>query len=461
MKTVFLIDDDGLMRKMLARLLEKEKCRVKTFASPIGVLDRMADDRPELIISDVQMPGMSGLQFAESARVAGYRVPVILMTGFMGPDVVEQARGLGVSHIFQKPIKDLSRFRLLVRQVLDEPAATGGGTDLDRLRAEFLTEMSHELRTPLTAIKLALDGLFVERSAGLDAAQSRLLGISRRNVNRIIRMVEKQLDLLQITLGDVSVARRLVNLRRLVESTPRKGHDAETAPPDGDLYLFTDPERLRTVIQCLLEVGGATRPAYEIHGEGGDVVVEFAGDGSSIPGSPGRGDAGKRTDNPACGGTREFEFRACRHLVESLGGTMDVGDGVRLRLPVLPAYDRTADFVFPVRSLRRAAELSDKRISFFRCEVGGNGSGPSGPGAQSFLKRCARALSEGDVLVRGEHGGLYYLALVEREGDEAGDIVEFLRRGDEAGDGAPVRLQSLPEGDPSVDDYVPIPEVVT
>ncbi len=481
MKTVFLIDDDGLMRKMLARLLKKDKHRVRTFASPVGVLDRMAEEKPDLIISDIQMPGMSGLQFLERARREGYRVPVMVMTGFMGPDVVEQARALGVSHIFQKPIKDLSRLRLLVREAMSPPETRGPG-GLDQLRLEFLTGMSHELRTPLTAIKLALDGLFSARNAGLDATQSQLLGISQRNVDRIVRMVEKQLALLQITLGDVSVARRLVNLKHLFEGTQKHDPDGERVGRTGDdgergVYLFTDPERLRTVIHCLLEVVAAADPSgptYDIDEDDREIVVRFHNRGMSAVSLGDEGDGGRHREGPfGPGGTREFEFRACRCLVESLGGRIDVvrhnggGEGVQLHLPVLPDYDHTADFVFPVKSLRKAAELSDKRVSFFKCEVRGDGTGTlKGNGnVREFLRRCSVALSEGEVLVRGETYGTYYLALVQRESDELDDIVDFLQRTGDKGNGAysgtnTVHLQTVAAGELPADDQMPVPEVV-
>ena len=480
MKTVFLIDDDGLMRKMMARLFKKEKYRVRTFASAIGVLDRMAEETPDLIITDVQMPGMSGLQFLENARAQGYRTPVLIMTGFMGPDVVEQARELGVSHVFQKPIKDLSRLRRLVQQILNPPVPDRNGTGLDRLRLEFLTGLSHELRTPLTAVKLALDGLFAEKIAGLDSTQNRLLGISQRNVDRIIGMVEKQLDLLQITLGEVSVARRLVDLGSLFDSAtkPHDGSEHSAAGGTGHgVYLFTDPERLRTVIQCLVELAATdpSWPSYEVHKDNHEITIKFRKRGPAM--SDTQLQALKTCDNQpqspfGPGGTREFEFRACRCLMESLGGTIEMVEGergeesVNLRLPVLPAYDHTLDFVSPVRGLRKAAELSDKQVSFFRCDVGGNGSGPpvKSPNVQEFLRRCSSALSQGDVLVRGQEHGTYYLALVERRSEEMADIVEFLRHADGEsmveGTGT-VRVETIPAGKLPEGDPRPIPEVVS
>jgi hypothetical protein len=295
-------------------------------------------------------------------------------------------------------------------------------------------------------------------------------------------MVEKQLDLLQITLGEVSVARRLVNLKHLFESTQK--HDPDREPvgrheDDGEraVYLFTDPERLRTVVHCLLEIVAGAEPSgsnYEIDEKDREIVVRFHNRGiSAVSLGDKRDEDGHREGPFGPGGTREFEFRACRCLVESLGGRIDVlGDnggeqGVQLRLPVLPVYEHTADFVFPVKSLRKAAELSDKHVSFFRCEVQGDPTGTlKGDGnVREFLRRCSVALSEGEVLVRGETYGTYYLALVQRESDELDDIVDFLQRTGDNGNlgytGAnTVQLQTVPASELPADDQMPVPEVV-
>jgi signal transduction histidine kinase len=72
----------------------------------------------------------------------------------------------------------------------------------DRRKLGSLAGLSHDLRTPLTAIKIALDGLRngdVERDAETAA---KLVEIGRRNIDRVIRIVENELEMLRVTLDD-------------------------------------------------------------------------------------------------------------------------------------------------------------------------------------------------------------------------------------------------------------------
>jgi len=58
---------------------------------------------PAVIVSDVRMPGMSGLQVLSTMRSAGLLIPVILMTGLRDPDIHARAEALGVALVLQKP----------------------------------------------------------------------------------------------------------------------------------------------------------------------------------------------------------------------------------------------------------------------------------------------------------------------------------------------------------------------
>jgi hypothetical protein len=302
----------------------------------------------------------------------------------------------------------------------------------------FLAGLAHELRTPLTAMKLALDNLFAVQTAacpavsvvpgpdGLRSTEGRLLAISQRNLDRIIRLVEGQLDLLQITLGDVSVARRLVSVRDLVEravaDTPppaRKRVEIDRPSDAARIFVFTDPDRLRAVIRHLLESGPADeyRPvALECGPVNDSRTIEIRL---------------RNLRGPAVGSGETFESRAFHRIVASLSGEIrQAREGeVALRLPAAPRFDAREDFSAPLTGLREAAMLSGRSIAVLRCDLGEphrNGSCFS-PDEQGFFQRASAVLSEGDALIRTRSQGAYYLILVERDPDEISRAVDFLK----------------------------------
>jgi CheY-like chemotaxis protein len=460
MITVFLIDDDGSMREMLARFLEKEHFSVKTFASPLDALDAIRSQCPDLVISDIQMPGMSGLELAETLRNDGVSVPVLLMTGHVTDDVKARAVELGVVRIYTKPIRDLADVAAFVRRTIrgeDVP----GLRALDRLRWSFFTGLSHELRTPLTAIKLALENISGAGMSDLEPTQQRMLGIGRRNVGRMIATIERQLDLLQVSLGEVSVARRLVDVGSIVHrATGRATPGVEGV--SGRLkrhrgLLFTDPERLLIVVQCLLEtLGGSERQAnvtVAVDGADGVVTLEFsahatggatnrAGGADAPSNAHGRpvARAGSREDEPG------FERRAVQRIVELLGGSIEWDDGdarptVRVTLPVFPSYDRRLDFEGPLSSMRKTAERSGNTVVLLRCQTQTSRSAMrrADPVESLFLERCVECLSEVDSVVRGDRGE-FYVALLDRSADEIDRVVRVLSESLDGHDGAFVEV---------------------
>lgn len=200
MKTVFIVDDDGLLRETLRRSLEQAGYNVRSFESASDALCELDTAPPDIVVSDYQMPGMDGLEFIESVRQRSVSLPVMLMSGYVTPEVEKRAWDLGVNRVLSKPIRKPQEFVDLIEETIE--AGHRRLENLNHLGLSFLTGVSHELRTPLTSIKIALDGLISERVIQDDPATKRLVEISRRNIDRIIQLVENQLEILGVSLRE-------------------------------------------------------------------------------------------------------------------------------------------------------------------------------------------------------------------------------------------------------------------
>jgi len=450
MNTVFIVDDDGLLREVLKRALGKAGYTVEAFGSPAMLLTAFDSARPDIVVSDVQMPEMNGLELSEALRKRSRSFPVILMSAHVTPAVESRATELGVNHVLHKPIKDPSILAKLIGEILTPTSVDRDAIeDLDQLRLGFLTGLSHELRTPLTAIKFALDGLFSDGVVGATPASRKLFDIGQRNIDRIIRVVENQLDLLQVTLGGLAVSRRLACLDEIIEDAARQSHTVRLSARSirhlgkgSRRYLFTDPERLQSVIEYTLNRGSRDPSAgIGLFVSKSDDADEIAIDFTNIRttnGSNGRMDFGGVSDlvtqHSNSSGPFDFERRAFQSMVDALGCEIENGHGqvdrLRLRLPIFPRYDQWADLTMPLRHLHRAAGLSDRPVCVIRCFVRpkSNHDGPLHPVEHEFLLRCLSTLSDGDVLVRGRSDGEYYLALLERTDAQIEEIVSFVEK---------------------------------
>ncbi|NUO51291.1 MAG: response regulator [Polyangiaceae bacterium] len=121
---VLLGEDDDTFRALIAGLLRadgyvvieaKDGARLQYLVRTL--LESGRAPRPELIITDIRMPGMSGLDVLEALRELDWYTPVILMTGFGSDETIAEATELGAAEVFNKPF-DLELLRQRVHSVL-------------------------------------------------------------------------------------------------------------------------------------------------------------------------------------------------------------------------------------------------------------------------------------------------------------------------------------------------------
>jgi len=101
--TIAVVDDDEAVRGALSNLLASLDLGVATFASAEAFLASPACTAAACLITDVQMPGMSGLDLQRHLAGSGNRMPVILITAFPLDHVRRQAEAEGAAGFFAKP----------------------------------------------------------------------------------------------------------------------------------------------------------------------------------------------------------------------------------------------------------------------------------------------------------------------------------------------------------------------
>lgn len=100
---ISIIDDDDSVREAAASLVRSLGLRVSTFASAEAFLQSPDLSASHCVITDVQMPGMSGIELQEHLVREGHRTPVILMTAFPEERVRRRAMAAGAIGFLSKP----------------------------------------------------------------------------------------------------------------------------------------------------------------------------------------------------------------------------------------------------------------------------------------------------------------------------------------------------------------------
>jgi FixJ family two-component response regulator len=101
-RVVAIVDDDDAVRDSVRFLLEMADFIVRTYESPARMLANGWRDLGCLVV-DQHMPGMTGLEVLAQLRAAGARLPVVLITGSISPDLERRATELG-ARVMVKPL---------------------------------------------------------------------------------------------------------------------------------------------------------------------------------------------------------------------------------------------------------------------------------------------------------------------------------------------------------------------
>jgi len=117
---IAIVDDDEQVREALGNLLRSVGYEVRAFCSAEDFLERPESDAFSCLVSDIQMPGMGGLELQKCIARSGTPLPVILMTAFPRDHVRRQAEEQGAAGFLPKPF-DGSRMIECVARALRPP----------------------------------------------------------------------------------------------------------------------------------------------------------------------------------------------------------------------------------------------------------------------------------------------------------------------------------------------------
>ena len=102
---VLLVEDDDDNRELMAEVLEGAGYQVLTAASGSAGLRTLAEHSVDVVVTDVGMPGMGGLEVARAAKEIAPGVPVVVVTGYTEREDISNARGRAVDAVLVKPVE--------------------------------------------------------------------------------------------------------------------------------------------------------------------------------------------------------------------------------------------------------------------------------------------------------------------------------------------------------------------
>src|SRR6202162_6336065 len=142
--TVFVVDDDDLVRSSIQGLLKSVGLRSETFGTAQGLLGSKRTDGPSCLVLDVRLPGVSGLDFQRELADAGVQIPIIFITGHGDIPMTVKAMKSGAVEFLTKPFQDQDLLDA-IHQALDrDRLARRQQSNLAELRKRYETLTARE-----------------------------------------------------------------------------------------------------------------------------------------------------------------------------------------------------------------------------------------------------------------------------------------------------------------------------
>ncbi|MGB7097753.1 MAG: response regulator FixJ [Xanthobacteraceae bacterium] len=135
---VHVIDDDEALRESLAFLLRAAQIEVRTYPSAVAFLDALPDARASCVITDVRMPGMSGIDLLRRLQELKVAMPVIVITGHGDVPLAVEAMKIGALDFLEKPFDD----EVLLTSVRSALMRRDGETKRHTERAEIENKLA-------------------------------------------------------------------------------------------------------------------------------------------------------------------------------------------------------------------------------------------------------------------------------------------------------------------------------
>ena len=208
---ILVVDDEPDISALVAYHLARESYRVRTAADGTEALAAVGSERPDLVVLDLMLPGMSGLEVLEElrGREETQDLPVILLTARKEEEDRVEGLRLGADDYLPKPFSPrelVLRVGAVLRRVRQSPPGTHGGqvlrlgpfvVDRDAARATMDGE-----EMDLTATELRLLSTLIERRGRVQSRRQLLEAVWDVTANIATRTVDMHVQRLRSKLGD-------------------------------------------------------------------------------------------------------------------------------------------------------------------------------------------------------------------------------------------------------------------
>ncbi|MDY0042281.1 MAG: hybrid sensor histidine kinase/response regulator [Desulforhabdus sp.] len=218
---VLVIDDEEIARISCQRVLKREGIQVTLAASGREGLDILMRDPHDLVLVDLKMPEMDGVEVARRIQHYDKNVVVIIITGYATIESAVAVMKEGAYDYLPKPFTP-DELLIVVRRGLEKRRLDRESRALreekEAMERNFITMVTHQLRSPLAAIFQYIEVLLSDIGGELSEIQREMLERARERLNGLLQLINDWLDMSRIQTGEILHRSQPVKLSGCVDA---------------------------------------------------------------------------------------------------------------------------------------------------------------------------------------------------------------------------------------------------
>jgi len=203
---ILIIDDEQVVLDSCAEILLDPTYHTATALDGRRGLELVDEYRPDLVLVDLKMPGLSGLEVLEEINRRDPAIVTVVITGYATVDSAIEAMKLGAYDFIPKPftpdqLRVVARRSLEKRKLMLETIALR--RDKEMLRENFAAIVSHEMKSPLSAVQQNLFVLSRQLSSVANDEQRRQLDRMKTRIGDLLKIVDTWLRSVSVDLSEI------------------------------------------------------------------------------------------------------------------------------------------------------------------------------------------------------------------------------------------------------------------
>lgn len=276
--TVLVIDDERAMRDACCQALGRDGYRTETAENAETGLQKARQTKPDVVLVDLKMPGMGGIELLEKIRDIDAHIVSIVITGYATIESAVEAMKRNAYDFLPKPFTP-DHLRIVIKRGVEKRRLLIERTQLQQekeiMRRNFVTLVSHQLRSPLASVKQYFSVILGGYAGETVSKQKQMIEEAGGYVDSLIQIIDDWLEISRIEAGDLAGKSEAIALPSILSDTVRLLRSSAEAKrvtlemnSSGELSVVEgDGDSLKQAFTNLIDNG------IKYNREGGAVIV--------------------------------------------------------------------------------------------------------------------------------------------------------------------------------------------